>query len=148
MGMKLKVKIGDRWYLVEIVDLNTNPAKVLVDGDPVEVDLDVEANSVTAEQNEGDSDLSVNAVSDTVEDLASVNGSNSDGRVFSSPMPGVIVSVAVKVGDLVVTGDEICVLEAMKMQQTLRADWTGKVRAVHVQAGKQVLDGDPIAELM
>ena len=110
MGMKLKVKIGDRWYLVEIVDLNTNPAKVLVDGDPVEVDLDVEANSVTAEQNEGDSDLSVNAVSDTVEDLASVNGSNSDGRVFSSPMPGVIVSVAVKVGDQVEEDDRLVVI--------------------------------------
>ena len=33
------------------------------------------------------------------------------------------------------------------MQQTLRADWTGKVTAVHVQAGSQLLAGDPIAEL-
>ena len=51
------------------------------------------------------------------------------------------------VGDEVVTGDEICVLEAMKMQQMLRADWSGIVRSVHVEAGQQVLDGDPIVEL-
>ena len=62
-------------------------------------------------------------------------------------MPGVILSVAVKIGDQVVTGDPICVLEAMKMQQVLRADWTGIVRTVHVESGQQVLDGDPIVEL-
>ncbi len=62
-------------------------------------------------------------------------------------MPGVILSVAVGTGDQVVTGDEICVLEAMKMQQTLRADWSGIVGKVHVAPGQQVLDGDPIVEL-
>ena len=62
-------------------------------------------------------------------------------------MPGVIVSVAVSEGDKVVTGDEVCVLEAMKMQQVLRADWTGIVKTVHVRAGEQVLDGDAIVDL-
>jgi propionyl-CoA carboxylase alpha chain len=62
-------------------------------------------------------------------------------------MPGVILSVSVQVGDQVVTGDEICVLEAMKMQQLLRADWSGIVTKVHVGAGQQVLDGDPIVDL-
>ena len=62
-------------------------------------------------------------------------------------MPGIIVSVAVSPGDQVVPGDEICVLEAMKMQQTLRADWAGVVRSLHVQPGQQVQGGDPIATL-
>ena len=57
------------------------------------------------------------------------------------------MSVAVKQGDQVVTGDEVCVLEAMKMQQVLRADWSGIVRSVLVQPGQQVMDGDPIVEL-
>ena len=50
-------------------------------------------------------------------------------------------------GDQVITGGDICVLEAMKMQQTLRADWSGIVKAVHVKAGQQVTQGDLIAEL-
>ena len=62
-------------------------------------------------------------------------------------MPGVIMSVSVTGGDQVVTGDEICVLEAMKMHQTLRADWSGIIKTVHVQEGQQVLDGDIIVEL-
>jgi len=35
----------------------------------------------------------------------------------------------------------------MKMQQTLRADWSGIVQAVHVSAGEQVVDGQAIADL-
>ena len=62
-------------------------------------------------------------------------------------MPGIVLSVAVGVGDQVTTGDDICVLEAMKMQQTLKADWSGVVSAVHVIAGQQVQDGDAIVEL-
>ena len=68
-------------------------------------------------------------------------------RTFRCPMPGVILSVAVESGQQVVTGDEVCVLEAMKMQQSLRADWSGVVQTVHVRPGQQVLDGDPIVEL-
>ena len=62
-------------------------------------------------------------------------------------MPGTILSVLVGVGDQVVTGDTICILEAMKMQQSLRADWSGMVKAVYVDVGQQVLNGTPILEL-
>ena len=62
-------------------------------------------------------------------------------------MPGMIISIAVKVGDQVVPGDEICVLEAMKMQQTLRAEWTGIVDEIHVETGQQIQGGDKILSL-
>ena len=44
-------------------------------------------------------------------------------------------------------GDEICVLEAMKMQQTLRAEWTGIVDEIHVETGQQIQGGDKILSL-
>ena len=62
-------------------------------------------------------------------------------------MPGSIISVAVKEGDQVITGDDVCVLEAMKMQQSLKADWSGIVKKVFVSSGDQVNDGSPIIEL-
>ena len=62
-------------------------------------------------------------------------------------MPGVILSVAVNPGDQVVTGDVICVLEAMKMQQNLRAEWSGIIKSVLVAVGEQVMEGAPIVEL-
>ena len=62
-------------------------------------------------------------------------------------MPGTILSIEVNPGDQVVTGDTICVLEAMKMHQELRADWSGVVKEVMVSVGQQVLGGAPIVEL-
>ena len=67
--------------------------------------------------------------------------------MFSAPMPGTILSIDVSPGDQVVTGDTICVLEAMKMQQALRADWSGVVKSVLVTVGEQVMNGSPIVEL-
>ena len=55
-----------------------------------------------------------------------------------APMPGMIISYAVKVGDKVNTGDLVCVLEAMKMQNSLPAPASGTVKAVHFEPGASV----------
>ncbi len=55
-----------------------------------------------------------------------------------SPMPGAIVSVSAEVGQQVSDGDEIMVIEAMKMQNVLKAEVDGKVKAVHVKPGDAV----------
>uniref|UniRef100_A0ACB8FJZ9 Uncharacterized protein n=1 Tax=Sphaerodactylus townsendi TaxID=933632 RepID=A0ACB8FJZ9_9SAUR len=47
----------------------------------------------------------------------------------------------------VVEGQEICVIEAMKMQNSLAAAKTGKVKSVHCQAGETVGEGDELVEL-
>ena len=143
MATKLQVKIKDRWYEVEVEDLHSNPLRVLVDGEPVEVDLN---QPVEGDATNNSAQVSVEGPAPVAAPTNS-NSSPSAVKVFASPMPGVVLSIAVSVGDQVVTGDEICVLEAMKMQQTLRADWSGVVKAVHVQPGQQVLDGAPIVEL-
>ena len=123
----------------EAVDVAANPALVKVDGELVEVTLgQPKAAQAAAPEPEARSEPEAEVVSPTAP---------TGGRTFRTPMPGVIVTVAVSVGDQVVTGDEVCVLEAMKMQQTLRADWTGIVKTVHVQPGQQVPDGAPIIDL-
>ncbi|MDO9071201.1 MAG: biotin/lipoyl-containing protein, partial [Deltaproteobacteria bacterium] len=55
-----------------------------------------------------------------------------------APMPGMIISYAVKVGDAVKTGDLICVLEAMKMQNSLPAPASGMVKAINFEPGASV----------
>ncbi|KAI8851498.1 carbamoyl-phosphate synthase L chain, ATP binding domain-containing protein [Chytridium lagenaria] len=61
-----------------------------------------------------------------------------------SPMPGSVVSVAVKEGDLVAEGSELAVVEAMKMQNVLKAPRVGKVKKVLVKAGQSVA-GDEVS---
>lgn len=55
-----------------------------------------------------------------------------------APMPGMIISYAVEVGDQVKTGDLVCVLEAMKMQNSLPAPASGTVKAIYFEPGASV----------
>ena len=62
------------------------------------------------------------------------------------PMPGLIVSVAVKDGDVVEAGQEICTMEAMKMENVLKAIRKATVKRVLVNAGDTVAIDDVIVE--
>ncbi|KJH46335.1 putative acetyl-CoA carboxylase, biotin carboxylase subunit [Dictyocaulus viviparus] len=67
--------------------------------------------------------------------------------VILAPMPGAIKSVTVKVGDMVGEGQELVVMEAMKMQNSLSSGKTGKVKAVHVKVGDTVDEAQVLVEL-
>uniref|UniRef100_A0A672NKW4 Propionyl-CoA carboxylase alpha chain, mitochondrial n=2 Tax=Sinocyclocheilus grahami TaxID=75366 RepID=A0A672NKW4_SINGR len=67
--------------------------------------------------------------------------------ILRSPMPGSVVAVSVKPGDNVSEGQEICVIEAMKMQNSMTAAKTAKVKSVHCKAGDTVGEGDLLVEL-
>lgn len=58
-----------------------------------------------------------------------------------SPLPGVILSVDCKVGDVVKRGQKILVLEAMKMENIINADRDGKIIEVKVNKGDSILEG-------
>jgi propionyl-CoA carboxylase alpha chain len=67
-------------------------------------------------------------------------------RHLLSPMPGLLVSVAVNEGQEVKAGEELAVLEAMKMENTLRAERNGTVRKIHFEPGASLEVGDTIME--
>ena len=60
------------------------------------------------------------------------------GEQIKAPMPGRIVSVAVAVGDAVETGQGLVVIEAMKMENELRAQAGGTIREIRVEEGDTV----------
>ncbi len=67
-------------------------------------------------------------------------------RFVVSPMPGAVFSINVSAGDKVVPGQEVCVVEAMKMQNALRAARAGVVKAVKVKKGQTVQADDVLIE--
>jgi biotin carboxyl carrier protein len=62
-------------------------------------------------------------------------------------MPGKIIRVLVAEGDEVTEGDIVCVLEAMKMENELKAPTSGRVKALHIQPGQDVETGAVLAEI-
>uniref|UniRef100_A0A665VGE6 Propionyl-CoA carboxylase alpha chain, mitochondrial n=1 Tax=Echeneis naucrates TaxID=173247 RepID=A0A665VGE6_ECHNA len=67
--------------------------------------------------------------------------------ILRSPMPGTVVAMSVKPGDTVAEGQEICVIEAMKMQNSLTAVKQAKVKSVQCKPGETVGEGDLLVEL-
>lgn len=58
--------------------------------------------------------------------------------MIKSPLTGKVISVAVKSGDVVKEGDLLLVIEAMKMENRILAEWSGTVKQVHVSPGQSV----------
>jgi biotin carboxyl carrier protein len=128
----MKIRVEKKWYTIEIDSISSDSAVVLVDGERFEVKLaDVEKAS---EQ--------MGEVSGPTSD--SVGGRTGNFKEFKSPMPGIIVSILVQTGDDVSAGQDICVLESMKMQQTLKSNMAGTIMETGVSPGDQILDGDVI----
>jgi biotin carboxyl carrier protein len=76
----------------------------------------------------------------TTFEVLPLSSSASHGRAAgpSTPVPGTVTHVAVEVGQLVAAGQPLVVLEAMKMEHTIRADVDGTVTEVHVSVGQSV----------
>jgi propionyl-CoA carboxylase alpha chain len=70
-----------------------------------------------------------------------------DPGSLRAPLPGTVVAVSVAVGDEVGAGQELLVIEAMKMRHTVRADRAGRVTALPVRAGSTVEVGAVLAVL-
>jgi biotin carboxyl carrier protein len=78
---------------------------------------------------------------------AKKGGAAAAERVVLAPMPGRVVKVLVHVGDEVAVGQGIVVVEAMKMENELRAKGAGRVETIHVAPGAAVEAGAKLISL-
>lgn len=68
--------------------------------------------------------------------------------MIPSPLPGVVKSIAVQPGQQVAAEDELLVIEAMKMENIIRATRAGSIGTIYVAEGRQVAYGDPLLEVL
>jgi len=74
----------------------------------------------------------------TIERMGLKGTSGHRGGMVTAPIPGLITKIAVTAGDTVAEGDQLLILEAMKMENEIVASQSGTVSAIHVQAGQTV----------
>ena len=117
-------------FLVEVGDLNQRPIRAVVEGTEFEVDPDSESGETlpVEKDREGFHQPQVSSHSIPGEMICEV----------VAPMPGDIVEILVKAGQPVQPGDPLCVLDAMKMKNTIHAPQAGVIQEVNVQEGQAV----------
>ena len=138
---RVRVRVGERWYTVDVDDLSVSPVSVTVEGETflVEVESLPSASSTHIQATPTPSRARTRS--------PRAAGTATSEKLIRSPMPGRILSVMVKPGDKVSEGGEMCVVEAMKMEQSIRAPRDGVVKKVHIQPQQQVNANDPLVEL-
>jgi len=87
------------------------------------------------------------SASATLSEAAAPSASHLDDSRIVAPMPGIIVSVAVKTGDNVKSGEALLVMEAMKMENNIISPRGGTVKAVHVKVGDEANNEQLLVEL-
>ncbi len=145
----IRVRIGDQWYTVEVGDLTQSPVQVTVDGETFEVEVDSDAAPTPPRRGRPAAGLSVPDAPASASPGSAGPASTApiDDDILRSPMPGRVMSILVRPGDTVSAGDEVCVVEAMKMEQSILAHRDGVVKTVFVQPLDSVNANDPLVEL-
>ena len=141
-----RVKVGDRWYTVEVGDLTRSPVEVIVEGESFFVDLENLPLPPQPPLRPRRGRTRTQAVTPPPATGAAPLKLPSD-NILRSPMPGRVMSITVRPGQRVSAGEEVCVVEAMKMEQSIRAPRAGVVKAIHVQPLDSVSADDPLIEL-
>lgn len=131
------VTVGDKTYTVEVPNPQERPVRAIVDGEVIEVAV---AEAAGAPSGAAVTPMVAAPVAAPVAPRPAVAGAG-DVR---APLPGTIVKVAVKAGDQVQPGQELVVLEAMKMNNPIKATRAGKIAEVFVTKGQKVQHGDPL----
>jgi len=140
------ITVNGRAFTVE----DSDDGAVLVDGIAYDVALAGETATVGGDSYE----IRVSGLASTpLAPSAGPSGQAAPGTVEAGAgavlaiMPGKIVRVLVEPGQQVQAGDPVCVLEAMKMENELRARQGGTVRALHVQPGDDVEKDQVLLEI-
>ena len=162
MVKTVKLNVNGKDYVVDIKNPNASPLEVRVNGKSFTVTLDepraVVAAPVVPVIKDEKFDAYVPAMASTfvsqvqdveVGETASVAAPAPSGDVVSviAPMPGKVLDIIVKAGDVVKHGDTLCNLEAMKMKSPIRATAEGAVAQVLVSEGQNVSYNDVLFTL-
>ena len=164
--MKYFVTIGKR-----VLEVTVDGESLLVDGEPVhatisrvpgtpEVRTRIDGRSATVAVDQFTAGswrvvdqglvVDVEALDERTRHIRSLGGAAraaGGGGALKAPMPGLVVRLTVAEGDRVAAGQGLVVLEAMKMENELKAQAAGVVRAVRVSVGQAVEKGAVLLEL-
>ena len=132
--MKIKVKVEDKFYEVEIEELNNLPIIARIGDETFEIWPE------NGELPPGQPNRSQQQPN-----FPGMESSSKD-KVISAPLPGIITEIYIKPGSMVNKGAPILVIEAMKMKNKLHAGRSGTISLIHIKIGDSVKHNQALIE--
>lgn len=137
-----KYKIDGKEYAVKIDKIEGDQAQLEVNGTPYSVEIIQEKKKETPKV--AKSAPAATPAATAAPAPAAAPASAGKGKAVKAPLPGVIISVDVQVGQQVKRGQQVAVLEAMKMENGINAECDGTITEIKVKAGDSILEGTDI----
>ena len=141
---KLNFNINGKHYEATITEVEHNVAEVELNGK--KYTIDVERSEAVAVPHIATPKAAPVAAAPAAAAPAPKKAA-AGAKAIVAPLPGSVVSISVKAGDAVKAGQQLAVIEAMKMENEILAPADGTVAAVHVSAGQAVQQGDALIDL-
>ncbi len=120
--------LDQKYHKVKYLDSTTSKMNLVVDGVPMTLNLHANLDEIVYKHSGG-------------------AGAGDAQLTLRSQIPGKVISVAVKEGANIKKGDNVCVLESMKMQVGIKSHKDGTVKSIKVKQGGIVAKNDVIAEI-
>jgi biotin carboxyl carrier protein len=134
-----KFKINENGYSVNIKSHEDNIINLEVNGTSYAVVMKQEIKKTKTP-------TLVRAASKRPAEPLKVNPKSSKTKIVA-PIPGIVMSIDVKIGDVIKVGDRMLVLEAMKMENNIVCEKAGTITAINISVGQQVLQDAVMIEL-
>ncbi len=139
---KFKFKIRGNKYEAVINDFENNIIDIDINGTNYKVEVEPETPI-----SQPKTPKLVRAKVPESKGKSKIAGNAPGGIQVKAPLPGNILKINVKVGDVIKAGDSLLIMEAMKMENNIQAETNGTVKAVKINEGENVLQGDVLLEL-
>ena len=155
--MKTQIQLNDEMIDIDIIEQNPRFVLFNLEGTEYAVNLasvdDYKYNLAYSNANSTVASVGTHFVIDGIEFNIDAprrsrgKAKSADHGQMTSPMPGKILKIFVKAGDVVQAGTPILVMEAMKMEHTIKASKEGVVEKIHFKEGDQVQGGVELVKL-
>jgi len=143
---KYVLNIGEKDYSASVLEINNDFAKISVDGNIYDVSIkEFGMNGVKPVEKVVKSGTETIPVSKPIETTGTKTSISGDG--IKAPMPGVVLRVKVKEGERIKAGEHVLTIEAMKMENEIKAPYDGIVGKIHIAESDSVSEEDLLVEL-
>lgn len=145
-GNKVEVKVDDNSYILDMLEVEKGVYSIIKDGVSFNLELLQKANAKQYEVHTHNESFDIEIIDAETKYLMSRGAAEDDdgGNSISSPMPGKIVKILVKVGDEVKEGTTVIIVEAMKMQSEYKVKTDRTIVDILVKEGDAIDGNQPL----